>query len=87
MNSQGAVRATRGVELISLPLNEEEESWFTGFLEDGKARNMAGANDTLIMRAIATGRSESVSQDRRTGHSKKIDRVDWHTLRGGMQNS
>lgn len=84
-NSHGAIKATRGVELISLPLNEEEESWFAGCLEDGKARNMAGANDTLTMRAIATGRSECVSQDRRTGNSQKIDGVDWHTLRGGLR--
>lgn len=87
VSSHGAIKATRGVELISLPLNEEEESWFTEFLEDGKARNLAGANDTLIMRAIATGRSESVARDRRTGNSQSIDGVNWNTLRGGMRNS
>lgn len=86
-HSLGATKATRGVELISLPLNEEEESWLTEFLEDGKGRNLAGANDTLIMRAIATGRSESVSRYRRKGTSQKIDGVDWSTLRGGMRYS
>ncbi|CAF9942678.1 MAG: hypothetical protein ALECFALPRED_009907 [Alectoria fallacina] len=86
-DSHGATKATRGVDLISLPLNEEEESWFTEFLEDGKGRSLAGANDTLIMRAIATGRSKPVSRDRRTGNSHKIDGVDWNTLRGGMRYS
>ncbi|KAL9137739.1 MAG: hypothetical protein Q9175_001048 [Cornicularia normoerica] len=86
-NSDGAIKATRGVELISLPLNEEEASWFTEFLEDGKGRNLPGANDTLIMRAIAIGRPESVSRDWRTGNSQKIDGVDWNTLRGGMRYS
>ena len=83
-NSHGAIKATRGVELISLPLNEEEEFWFGDFLEDGKGRNLAGANDTLIMRAIASGRAESVS-DRRMRNCQKIDGVDWQTLRGGMR--
>ncbi|KAF6218617.1 hypothetical protein HO133_005968 [Letharia lupina] len=86
-SSHGAIRATRGVELIDLPLSEGEESWFTDFLEDGKGRNLAGANDTLIMRAIATGRSESVSRDRRKWNGHKIDGVDWNTLRGGIRSS
>ena len=86
-DSHGAIKATRGVELISLPLHKKEESWFTEILEDGKGRNLAGANDTLIMRAIATGRSESVSQDRRKGNSQKIDGVDWHTLKDVMRKT
>lgn len=80
------MKATRGVELISLPLHKEEESWFTGYLE-GKGRDLAGANDTLIMRGIAIGRSESVSRDRRIENSQKIDGVDWNTLRSGMPYS
>lgn len=73
--------------MINLPLNEDEESWFTEFLKDGKGKNLAGANDTLIMRAIAIGRPESVSRDRRTGDSQKIDGVDWNTLRSGIRSS
>ncbi len=82
-SSHGAVKAVRGVELINLPLHKDEEDWFMEFLKDGKGKNLAGANDTLIMRAILIGRSESVSQDRRKGNSQKIDGVDWHTLRDG----
>lgn len=85
--SQGAIKATRGVELISLPFNKEEESWFTEFLEDGKRKKLAGANDTLIMRAIAIGGSESISHDWGKENSQKIDGIDWHTLRGGIRNS
>lgn len=76
-----------GVELISLSLNEEEESRFTEFLEDGKGRNLASANNTLIMRAIATGRSESVARDLRMGNGQNIDGVNWNILRGGMRKS
>ena len=86
-NSHGAIKATRGIELISLPFNEEEESWFTGFLEDRKRKKLAGANDTLIMRAIAIGRSESIFQDRGKEDSQKIDGIDWHTLKVAIRNS
>ena len=86
-NSHGAIKSTRGVELISLPLDKGEEEWLKEFLEQGKGRNVEGANDTLIMRAIAIGRSDSVSQDRRTKNSRKIDGVDWDTLRGSMPKS
>ena len=54
------------------------------FLEDGKEKNLVGANDTLIMRAIASGRAESVS-DQKMSNSHKIDGVDWHTLRGSIR--
>ena len=73
--------------MISLPLDKDEENWFEEFLEEGNGRILAGANDTLIMRAIASGRLESVPQDRRTGNSRKIDGVDWNTLRGALQSS
>ena len=86
-SSHGAIKATRGVELISLPLQKDEEVWFTEFLGDGKGKSLAGANDTLIMRALSIGRSESISQDRRNGSSQKIDGVNWHTLRAGMGNT
>lgn len=86
-NSHGATKATRGVELISLPLDEEEESWFRIFLEKGKGSNLAGANDTLIMRAIAHGRADSVPQNRRTGNNRRIDGVDWYTLRDNRRDS
>ena len=86
-NPDGALKATRGVELISLPLNEEEEAWFTESLEHGKERDLSGANDTLVMRAIAVGRPESIPQNRKTSNSRKIDGINWDTLRGGMRYS
>ena len=54
-----------------------------GISGEEKGRNLAGANDTLIMRAMASGRAESVS-DQKTRNSYKIDGVDWNTLRGGI---
>ena len=79
-DSNGAIRATRGVELISLPLTEEEESWFTAYLAEGKGSRLPGAADTLKMRAIATGIPEDVNHRRRKS-TEKIDGISWETLR------
>lgn len=83
--SKGAIKATRGVELISLPLNEEEESWFEGFLDDGKGSTLPGAQDSLTMRHIATGHSSAKSQKRRAARGQTIDGVDWNTLKGNHE--
>jgi len=85
--SKGAVRATRGVELIGLPLNEAEESWFEVFLEDGKGSTLPGAIDTLTMRRIALGRSNAKSPKGGSGSGKLIDGVNWDTLKCNLQVS
>ncbi|KAL8950236.1 MAG: hypothetical protein Q9222_003725 [Ikaeria aurantiellina] len=54
---EGEDRARRSVELIHLPFNKVEETWFEKFLRDGRGRTFAGAKDALEVRAIATGRS------------------------------
>ena len=77
--SRGAIKAARAVELISLPLTEEEETWLMTYLAEGKGNRMPAAADTLKMRAIATGRSDHM-QYRRTKSSEKIDGVNWETL-------
>jgi hypothetical protein len=79
-NSTGAIKATRGVELISLPLNEEEESWFDAYLEE-KGSMLPGAIDTLLMRGVATGRTHSKQHHRRRPSGRRIDGMNWDTLR------
>ena len=82
--STGLIKAARGVELISLPLNEEEESWFSEYLEE-KGSILPGAMDTLIMRGIATGRSDSKPQHRRRPSGQKIEGMNWDTLRNSTR--
>lgn len=77
--TSGADKAARGVELISLPLTEEEENWFTGYLTKGD-EELAGAADTLRMREVATGHSINVQLPAGNG-SEKIDGVNWETLK------
>ncbi|KAK3173446.1 hypothetical protein OEA41_006775 [Lepraria neglecta] len=82
--STGLIKAARGVELISLPLNEEEESWFSEYLEE-KGSILPGAMDTLIMRGVATGRSDSKPQHRRRPSGQKIEGMNWDTLRNSTR--
>lgn len=82
--STGAIKATRGVELISLPLNNEEESWFEDFIEEGQGSTLPGAVDSLTMRHIAIGRSKSSPQHRRSGSGQTIGGVNWDTLKRSL---
>ena len=84
VKSRGAERASRGVELINLPFNEEEEPWFEHYLDQGKGNSLPGALDTLTMRLIATGRFAKGRQSGRSGGGQTIDGVNWETLRRGL---
>ena len=85
-NAAGALRATRGVELISLPLNEKEEKWFDEFLSQGKGRTLYGAHDTIMIRAIATGRSQDASDQSSHAGNRKIDGLNWAILKESIQH-
>ncbi|KAI0838551.1 nuclear pore complex assembly-domain-containing protein [Hypoxylon sp. FL0890] len=45
----------KALDLTSLPFDAQEEQWFREFLESGEGKRLPGANDTLLMRKIATG--------------------------------
>lgn len=78
--SVGKDRALRGVELIGLPLDQEEATWFNEFLTHDNGNMLSGAADTLIMRGIATGQSDLKTQQRRMASNKTIDGINWATL-------
>ena len=84
-NSKGDIRAKRAVELIGLPLNDQEETWFEDCLINGKAKSDPGAKDTVIMRRIATGRSQKAIEFGENMSGKRIDGMNWATLRQGLQ--
>ncbi|KAI1407977.1 nuclear pore complex assembly-domain-containing protein [Hypoxylon sp. FL1857] len=46
----------KALELTSLPFDAQEEQWFQECLDSGEGKRLPGANDTLLMRRIATGR-------------------------------
>ncbi|MCJ1404084.1 hypothetical protein MMC11_007309 [Xylographa trunciseda] len=84
-NSAGDVRASRALELIHLPLDEDEEQWFEEFLNEGKGSTLYGAKDTLMMRKIAKGQVRDAVYLGSKLSGRKIDGMNWTTLQEGLQ--
>ena len=84
-NSPGAIRATRSMELINLPLAEEEEAWFEEYLKDGKGRTLSGASDTLVMRALVARRPNAIMEYGINTNGRKIDGINWSILKDSIQ--
>ena len=80
LDSQGAVRELRSLELVSLPLNDREASWFEDFLQTGRVSRLPGASDTIILRGLATGRQDIISSQDRHRNNHKIAGLDWTIL-------
>lgn len=73
------------MELISLPLDDEEGVWFEGYLKDGEGRELPGAGDTVIMRGLARGDPTFLLEHGKDIAGRKIDGVSWATLRESLQ--
>lgn len=77
-------REEKVVEFVSLPFSDEEEEHLEKFLTEGKGRSFQGAQDTVMMRRIATGRMVEVALE--TGlRGRRVDGVTWDTLRDGVK--
>lgn len=69
--SQGDIRASRSAEFVTLPLNEDEESWLEDYLRAGDGKRSQGATDTLVMRAMMTGRLSSIQSQSEISRTAK----------------
>lgn len=77
--------ADRSIELINLPMSQDEEAWFNEYLLYGEGRSIKRAKDTVIMRRIGTGKfTDSISLDGMNARS--IGGLDWATLTGAVQD-
>jgi hypothetical protein len=77
-------RDAKAVELVSLPFTEEEEEFIEKFLTEGKGRTFQGAEDTVMMRRIATGKLADVAAE--AGHRGfKKDGLNWEILKDGVK--
>jgi hypothetical protein len=83
----GEVRSKRAMELIGLPFDDQEEEWFEDSLLRGNAKALHGAKDTVMMRRLATGKVESLFTDLESLGGKKIDGMNWDTLKQGLSHS
>jgi hypothetical protein len=80
----GEKTATRGVELVNLPLDQEEEDWFEFFLSKGEGRGLKRAGDTLMMRRIGTGKfSEALSLD--VDGNRTSGGLSWAMMQNALQ--
>ena len=86
VNSTGTIRAKRSVELINLPFDDIENTWFEEYLKDGKGRTLSGAGDTIIMKRLATGDSTFLLEHGKNFAGRKIDGVNWATIRESLQH-
>ncbi|KAI9841221.1 MAG: hypothetical protein M1838_003666 [Thelocarpon superellum] len=84
--SSGETRARDGVELVNVPMTEEEAGWFEEYLATGRGRTLHGAKDTLMMWRLATGRYAAVLEDGKGPSGRKVDGVNWTVLRDGLKN-
>ncbi|KAL5387476.1 hypothetical protein PMIN02_008136 [Paraphaeosphaeria minitans] len=77
-------RQEKAVELVGLPFSPEEEEWIEKSLTEGKGRTLKGAEDTVLMRKIATGRLHSFVAGK-SKQGKAHHGVDWKTLKDGVK--
>ena len=80
-DSDQELRASRGVELIGLPLDEEEAVWLEGYLIEGKGAALPSAQDTLVMKRMATGQLQDAAILVKSLQEKKsIQGLSWTSL-------
>lgn len=83
----GQTRSKRAMELVGLPLGEDEEEWFEEALLHGGARSFPGAKDTVMMRRLATGQMSGLGTELESLGGKKVDGLNWDTLRESMRQT
>ena len=93
----GDDRAARGLELVDLPFDDEEEEYlFATYLLRGKGKMLPGAKDTVMMRWVAKGdmqRALNLGDDDAGGRhhrprfsaGRKHDGVNWDAVKEGIE--
>ena len=84
-SAAGDVRAAKAMELIGLPLTEEEELWFEEYLSEGKGRALQGAKDTLRARQISSGRLQDALSDSKDLNGRKQEGTNWMALKRSLK--
>ncbi|KAH8703240.1 nuclear pore complex assembly-domain-containing protein [Talaromyces proteolyticus] len=82
----GQLRGSRAMELINLPFDELEESWFEECLLNGRAAALSGAKDTVLMRRLASGKMQDLPPSVESLGGRKIDGINWDDLRQSVDS-
>ncbi|KAH7378683.1 nuclear pore complex assembly-domain-containing protein [Pyrenochaeta sp. MPI-SDFR-AT-0127] len=77
-------REEKAVEFVGLPFTEDEEDYIEKFLTEGRGRVFQGAQDTVMMRRIATGRLTAVAGEA-GARGRRVDGVNWEMLKDGVK--
>jgi hypothetical protein len=85
--SPGQNRSRRAMELVGLPLDEDEEQWFESLLLHGNASTLPGSKDTVMMRRLATGRLGEITPELESLGGKKVDGLNWDDLRASIRHN
>ncbi|KAJ5198014.1 uncharacterized protein N7498_007131 [Penicillium cinerascens] len=83
----GQTRSKRAMELVGLPLDEDEECWFEECLLQGNASSLPGAKDTVMMRRLAIGQMDGLGAELESLGGKKVDGLNWDDLRESMRHT
>jgi hypothetical protein len=75
------------MELVGLPLDEDEEGWFEEALLQGNASSLPGAKDTIMMRRLAIGQMDGLGAELESLGGKKVDGLNWDDLRESMRHT
>lgn len=82
----GQTRSKRAMELVGLPLDEDEEAKLEEVLLSGSLSNLPGTRDTIMMRKLATGQLDNLPGELESLGGKKVDGLNWDTLRESMKH-
>ncbi|KAL5120329.1 hypothetical protein ACEQ8H_001619 [Pleosporales sp. CAS-2024a] len=77
-------RQEKAMEFVSLPFSTDEEDFIEKFLTEGKGRTYQGAQDTVLMRRIATGKLVEVANDKNT-RGRRLEGVNWEQLKDSVR--
>jgi hypothetical protein len=74
-------RAQHALQLLGLPLSDEEEQWFEQCLTEGAAAQLPGAKDSLLMRRLARGHLHDATGSLARYKGTKVDGMNWEDIR------
>lgn len=79
-------RKRKGLELVELPFNPQEETWFKEYLTNGKGRKYDRAGDTVLARLLAKGDYDQMldAVDSVNTSKTKLDGFKWDNIIEGI---
>jgi hypothetical protein len=83
---QGSDRPAKAVELVELPLDEDEEQWLEEYLLVGEGRKIRSASDIALMRKLTMGELQEPAEFAQANKvsNRSINDVTWGNVMNGL---